>query len=73
LALGYEDLNDHEQLRHDPLLSLLIGKRDLDAALAGKSTLNRMELSGQDPASSRVLLVDLFLEAHAEARRPVTP
>ena len=53
LALGYEDLNDHEQLRHDPLLSLLAGKRDLDAALAGKSTLNRMELSGQDPASSR--------------------
>ena len=50
LALGYEDLNDHEQLRHDPLLSLLAGKRDLDAALAGKSTLNRMELSGQDPA-----------------------
>jgi hypothetical protein len=79
LALGYEDLNDHEQLRHDPLLGLLAGKRDLDAALAGKSTLNRMELSGQDPASSRYhkigyveekidgLLVDLFLEAHAEA------
>ena len=79
LALGYEDLNDHEQLRHDPLLGLLAGKRDLDAALAGKSTLNRMELSVQDPASSRYhkigyveeeidgLLVDLFLEAHAEA------
>jgi hypothetical protein len=79
LALGYEDLNDHEQLRHDPLLGLLAGKRDLAAALAGKSTLNRMELSGQDPASSRYhkigyveekidgLLVDLFLEAHAEA------
>jgi Transposase DDE domain group 1 len=79
LALGYEDLNDHEQLRHDPLLGLLAGKRDLDADLAGKSTLNRMELSGQDPASSRYhkigyveekidgLLVDLFLEAHEEA------
>src|ERR1700726_394775 len=81
LALGYEDLNDHEQLRHDPLLGLLAGKRDLDVALAGKSTLNRMELSGQgqDPASSRYhkigyveekidgLLLDLFLEAHAEA------
>lgn len=79
LALGYEDLNDHEQLRHDPLLGLLAGKRDLDAVLAGKSTLNRMELSGEDPASSRYhkigyveekidgLLVDLFLEAHAEA------
>src|ERR1700704_7135882 len=36
LALGYEDLNDHEQLRHDPLLGLLAGKRDLDAVLAGK-------------------------------------
>src|ERR1019366_9359298 len=53
LALGYEDLNDHEQLRHDPLLGVLAGKRDLAAALAGKSTLNRMELSGIDPASSR--------------------
>lgn len=79
LALGYEDLNDHEQLRHDPLLGLLAGQRDLDAPLAGKSTLNRMELSGPDPAHSRYhkigyadeaidgLLVDLFLEAHAEA------
>lgn len=79
LALGYEDLNDHEQLRHDPLLGVLSGKRDLAAALAGKSTLNRMELSGIDPASSRYhkigyaeekidgLLVDLFLEAHAQA------
>ena len=52
LALGYEDLNNHEQLRHDRLLGLLAGKRDLDSALAGKSTLNRMELSGL-PVSSR--------------------
>ena len=44
LALGYEDLNDHEQLRSDPLLALLGGKRDLDEPLAGKSTLNRLEL-----------------------------
>jgi hypothetical protein len=36
LALGYEDLNDHEQLRSDPLLALLSGKRDLDDPLAGK-------------------------------------
>jgi len=43
LALGYEDLNDHEQLRSDPLLGLLSGKRDLDEPLAGKSTLNRLE------------------------------
>ena len=43
LALGYEDVNDHEQLRNDPLLGLLAGQRDLDAPLAGKSTLNRLE------------------------------
>jgi hypothetical protein len=36
LALGYEDLNDHEQLRSDPLLALLSGKRDVDEPLAGK-------------------------------------
>ncbi|EQD44994.1 transposase, partial [mine drainage metagenome] len=47
LALGYEDLNDHEQLRSDPLLGLLAGKRELDAPLAGKSTLNRLELVGR--------------------------
>src|SRR5215470_10754698 len=45
LALGYEDLNDHEQLRRDPLLGLLAGKREIDRPLAGKSTLNRMELA----------------------------
>lgn len=79
LALGYEDVNDHAQLRHDPLLGLLAGQRDLEAPLAGKSTLNRMELSGLDPAHSRYhkigyaeeaidgLLVDLFLEAYAQA------
>jgi hypothetical protein len=78
LALGYEDVNDHEQLRRDPLLGLLAGKRDLDAALAGKSTLNRLELSKTDPTSryhkisyseEKIdrLLVDLFLEAPREA------
>ena len=45
LALGCEDLNDHEQLRQDPLLKLLANKRDLEEPLAGKSTLNRLELS----------------------------
>lgn len=56
LALGYEDLNDREQLRHDPLLALLCGRRDITGAdrlnsqdqgkpLAGKSTLNRLELT----------------------------
>src|ERR1039457_1604347 len=55
LALGYEDLNDHEELRRDPLLAVLVEKedvtgekrrrvRDQGTALAGKSTRNRMEL-----------------------------
>jgi hypothetical protein len=41
LALGYEDLNDHDQLRHDPLIATLVDKADPTRALAGKSTLNR--------------------------------
>lgn len=49
IALGYEDINDHEQLRHDPLMAVLAGKRepspDEGFALAGKSTLNRLELT----------------------------
>ena len=44
LALGYEDLNDHEQLRKDPLFGVLAGREELDKPLAGKSTLNRLEL-----------------------------
>lgn len=77
LALGYEDLNDHEQLRHDPLLNVLAGRRDLEAALAGKSTLNRLELSRSEPsryhkinyAEEKIdrLLADLFVESHATA------
>ena len=47
ITLGYEDLNDHDQLRHDPVLALLSGKleghRKDCAPLAGKSTLNRLE------------------------------
>jgi hypothetical protein len=79
LALGYEDLNDHDHLRHDPVMALLAGKlaarRQSCAAVAGKSTLNRLELSrteptryhkiSHDPAAIEALLVDLFLEAHA--------
>lgn len=73
LALGYEDLNDHEQLRRDPLLHVLAGKAQLDAPLAGKSTLNRLELGGcgadrykkitywKDAVDA--LLVAVFLEA----------
>ncbi|MEJ5367605.1 MAG: transposase, partial [Bryobacteraceae bacterium] len=51
LALGYEDLNDHDQLREDPLLALLSGKKQVgEAPLAGKSTLNRLELSTELPS-----------------------
>src|ERR1700686_392743 len=74
LALGYEDLNDHEQLRNDPLLGVLSGKRELEEPLAGKSTLNRLELIGRsrryhkisysDQAIDR-LLADLYIESHA--------
>jgi Transposase DDE domain group 1 len=81
IALGYEDLIDHDQLRHDPVLAALGGKlearRSNCAALAGKSTLNRLELSrseptryhkiGHDGAAIERLFVDLFLEAHAAA------
>jgi hypothetical protein len=81
IALGYEDLVDHDQLRHDPVLAALGGKlaarRPSCAALAGKSTLNRLELSrpepsryhriGHDGAAIERLFVDLFMEAHAAA------
>ena len=50
LALGYEDLNDHDQLRNDVLLQVLAGKRKVSQeSLAGKSTLNRLELSTPEP------------------------
>jgi hypothetical protein len=80
LALGYEDLNDHEQLRNDPLFALLSGKRDLTAPLAGKSTLNRLELSAQSeryhkinysPEAIDELLAELFIESHATAPEEV--
>jgi hypothetical protein len=73
LALGYEDLNDHEQLRSDPLLGLLSGKRELDEPLAGKSTLNRLELTGRSLRYHKIsysaesmdrLLTDVYLESH---------
>jgi Transposase DDE domain group 1 len=82
LALGYEDLNDHEQLRHDPLLGVLAGKAEPGKeALAGKSTLNRMELGDGTPNRYKKitfwrdaiddLLVDVFLEAHRAAPEQV--
>jgi hypothetical protein len=78
IALGYEDLNDHDQLRHDPVLAVLAGKlsspRETCAPVAGKSTLNRLELSREEPtryhkiayneAAIEALPVTLFLEAH---------
>jgi Transposase DDE domain group 1 len=78
IALGYEDLNDHDQLRHDPVLATLAGKltakRQDCAPLAGKSTLNRLEHApltpsryhkiGHDAAAIEGLFVALFLEAH---------
>ena len=91
LALGYEDLNDHDQLREDALLPVLVGKpdptgqqrrraRDRGKALAGKSTLNRLELT---PAGAQrsdrykkievkeeavaEFFTDLFLQAHPQA------
>ncbi len=80
MALGYEDLNDHEQLRTDPLVALLSGKRDREADLAGKSTLNRLELVGRSERYHKIdssaeaidrLLVDLSLESHPQAPKEV--
>jgi hypothetical protein len=90
LALGYEDLNDHDTLRHDPLLAMLVGKadptgkdrcnpRDRGKALAGKSTLNRLELTpvGADKKSRykkvvarhrdmESFFVEMFLALHSK-------
>jgi hypothetical protein len=81
IALGYEDLTDHDELRHDPVMAVLAGKlaarRSDCAALAGKSTLNRLELSQAEPTryhrishdAGRIeaLFVELFLDAHRRA------
>ena len=93
LCLGYEDLNDHDQLRHDPLLAVLVGKedptgddrlraRDKGKALAGKSTLNRLELTPvRADADSRYKKItvnrkgvqDFFVEAFLQAQSPPPP
>jgi len=75
--LGYEDLNDHEQLRRDPVFGVLAGREALDAPLAGKSTLNRMELgAGAQDRYKKItfwkeaideLLVMVFLESQPKA------
>jgi len=85
IALGYEDLNDHDDLRHDPMMAVLAGKltarREDCAPVAGKSTLNRLELSqlqptryhkiSHNPVAIRSLLVDVFLEAHEHPPREI--
>ena len=85
IALGYEDLNDHDELRHDPVMAVLAGKlkarREDCAPAAGKSTLNRLELSREiatryhkishDPVAIEALFVDLFLEAHGAPPRQI--
>jgi hypothetical protein len=73
LALGYEDINDHEQLRSDPLFSVLAGREELEKPLAGKSTLNRLELGdGTEDRYKKItfwkqgideLLVEVFIES----------
>jgi hypothetical protein len=85
IALGYEDLNDHDELRHDPLMGVLAGKltpkRAECAPVAGKSTLNRLELSkleptryhkiSHNPVAIKNLLVDVFLESRARPPRQI--
>ena len=95
LILGYEDLNDHDELRKDVLLATVVGKkdptgidrsrkRDRGAPLAGKSTLNRMELTPANADSSHrykkivlnedaadELLVKLFIEHQSEAPKKI--
>ncbi len=95
ICLGYEDLNDHDTLRVDPLLATLVGKsdpcganrlreRDKGKALAGKSTLNRLELTPADanggsryqkivyhPDKIETVFVDIFLNAHSEEPKSV--
>ena len=85
IALGYEDLNDHDELRRDPAMALLVGKlaarRQDCAPAAGKSTLNRLELStttasryhkiSHDGKAIEGLFVDVFLEAHPQPPKQI--
>ena len=95
IALGYADLNDHDHLRSDPLLGLVVDKadpqgldrarpRDQGKALAGKSTLNRLELTPWNaspasrykkivakPGAIDALFVEFFLEAYAKAPKRI--
>lgn len=86
LIQGYEDLNDHEVLRHDPVLALVLGKNGEGETLAGKSTLNRVEFCPEtvtdpsiaryhrishDPKEIAQLLVEFFLESYQKAPRHI--
>jgi hypothetical protein len=86
IALGYEDLVDHDALRHDPIMAVLAGKlaarRKNCAPVAGKSTLNRLELGqdeptppyhkiGHDPKAIEAAFVDLFVNAHRRAPQQI--
>jgi hypothetical protein len=85
IALGYEDLIDHDDLRHDPLLGTVLAKLEASrsgcAPLAGKSTLNRLEHApdgdhryrriAHDPAAIEDLFVDLFLDAYSAAPKEI--
>src|SRR5690606_36236833 len=86
LALGYEDLNDHDELRKDRLFGVLVGKLEASRqdceALAGKSTLNRLELfprageSAYHKIMSKTealerLFVELFLDSHAQPPKEI--
>ena len=85
IALGYEDLIDHDELRHDPIMAVLADKlqarREDCAPVAGKSTLNRLERSvlqptryhkiSHNPVAIKELPVELFLEAHKRAPRQI--
>jgi hypothetical protein len=85
IALGYEDLNDHDELRHDPVLATQVGKLKANrkdcAPVAGKSTLNRLELSRAAPtryhkiahnaAEIEQSFVDLFEESHRKPPKEI--
>jgi hypothetical protein len=75
LALGYEDLNDHDELREDELLGVLVEKSDPEEALAGKSTLNRVELTTHGRDRYKKVVVDeeavegFFVRMYLQSRR----
>ncbi len=86
IALGYEDLVDHDDLRHDPVLGPVLGRLEARrpdcAPLAGKSTLNRLEQApvcndryrkiAHDPKAIENVFVDLFLDAHTRPPARIT-